>query len=70
MIVVFSNWIEILSRGTTASSQTVEGFYLGESILVNDKISDIFAQLRINDTAIDNKIKYLIINWQFVIYGE
>ena len=51
MISVFSNRIEILSRGTLAPSQTLEGFYLGESIPVNEKLSDIFAQLRISDKS-------------------
>lgn len=51
MISVFSNRIEILSRGTLAPSQTMEGFYLGESVPVNDKLSDIFAQLRISDKS-------------------
>jgi predicted HTH transcriptional regulator len=51
MISVFSNRIEILSRGTLAPSQTIEGFYLGESVPVNEKLSDIFAQLRISDKS-------------------
>ena len=51
MITVFSNRIEILSRGTIAPSQTMEGFYLGESVPVNEKLSDIFAQLRISDKS-------------------
>ena len=51
MISVFSNRIEILSRGTLAPSQTLEGFYLGESVPVNEKLSDIFAQLRISDKS-------------------
>lgn len=51
MITVFSNRIEILSRGTIPPGQTIEGFYLGESIPVNDKLSDIFAQLRISDKS-------------------
>ena len=51
MITVFSNRIEILSRGTIAPAQTLEGFYLGESVPVNEKLSDIFAQLRISDKS-------------------
>ena len=51
MITVYSNRIEILSRGTIAPSQTIEGFFLGESVPVNDKLSDIFAQLRISDKS-------------------
>ena len=51
MITVYSNRIEILSRGTLAPSQTLEGFYLGESVPVNEKLSEIFAQLRISDKS-------------------
>lgn len=51
MITVFSNRIVILSRWTIALAQTIEGFYLGESVPVNEKISDIFAQLRIRDKS-------------------
>lgn len=51
MVSVFSDRIEILSRGTLAPSQTMEGFYLGESIPVNEKLSEIFAQLRISDKS-------------------
>ena len=42
MISVFSNRIEILSRGTLAPAQILEGFFLGESISVNEKLSEIF----------------------------
>ena len=38
MISVFSNRIEILSRGTLPPSQTKEGFFLGESLPVNEKL--------------------------------
>lgn len=51
MITVYSNRIEILSRGTIAPAQTIEGFYLGESVPVNEKLSEIFAQLRISDKS-------------------
>lgn len=51
MITVYSNRIEILSRGTIAPAQTFEGFYLGESVPVNEKLSEIFAQLRISDKS-------------------
>ena len=37
MISVYSDRIEILSRGTLAPAQTMEGFYLGESVPVNEK---------------------------------
>lgn len=48
---VFSDRIEILSRGTLAPGQTVEGFYLGESIPVNEKLSEIFLQLHISEKS-------------------
>lgn len=51
MISVFSNRIEILSRGSLAPAQTIEGFFLGESVPVNEKLSEIFAQLRISDKS-------------------
>lgn len=51
MITVYSNRIEILSRGTIAPAQTIEGFYLGESVPVNERLSEIFAQLRISDKS-------------------
>ncbi len=60
MVTVFSDRIEILSRGTIAPAQTIEGFYLGESVPVNEKLSEIFAQLRISDIATitnDNDLK-------------
>lgn len=51
MISVFSNRIEILSRGTLPPKQTLEGFYLGESIPVNEKLSEIFLQLHISEKS-------------------
>jgi len=51
MITVFSDRIEILSRGTLASNQTIEGFFLGESIPVNQRLSDIFLQLHISERS-------------------
>lgn len=42
MITVYSNRIEILSRGTIDSAQTIEEFYLGESVSVNEILSEIF----------------------------
>ena len=50
MISVYSNRIEILSRGVPPS-QTLEGFYLGESIPVNEKLSEIFLQLHISEKS-------------------
>lgn len=51
MISVFSNRIEILSRGTLAPSQTMEGFFSGESAPVNEKLSEIFLQLHISEKS-------------------
>ncbi len=51
MISVFSNRIEILSRGALPPAQTIEGFFLGESIPVNDKLSEIFLQLHISEKS-------------------
>ena len=36
---------------TIAPFQTLEGFYLGESVSLNEKLSEIFAQLRISDKS-------------------
>jgi len=49
MITVFSDRIEILSRGSLAPEQTIEGFFAGESIPVNKKLSEIFLQLHISE---------------------
>jgi len=51
MISVFSNRIEILSRGSLPLTQTKEGFFEGESIPVNDKLSQIFLQLHISEKS-------------------
>lgn len=51
MITIYSNRIEILSRGTLAPRQTLEGFYLGESVPVNQRLSDIFLQLHISERS-------------------
>ena len=51
MISVFSDRIEILSRGTLAPAQTMESFFLGESIPVNEKLSKIFLQLHISEKS-------------------
>ena len=51
MITVYSDRIEILSRGTLAPNQTLEGFYLGESVPVNRGLSDIFLQLHISERS-------------------
>lgn len=51
MISAFSDRIEILSRGTIPPAQTMEGFYLGESVPVNEKLSEIFLQLHISEKS-------------------
>lgn len=51
MISVFCDRIEILSRGTLPPAQTMEGFYLGESVPVNNKLSEIFLQLHISEKS-------------------
>ena len=37
---------EILSRGAIPAMQTEEGLFTGESVPVNEKLSEIFLQLR------------------------
>lgn len=49
MVTVFSDRIEILSRGTLPPHQTVRGFFAGESVPVNRKLSEIFLQLHISE---------------------
>ncbi|NLC92646.1 MAG: winged helix-turn-helix transcriptional regulator, partial [Treponema sp.] len=49
MISVFSDRIEILSRGELASEQTIAGFFAGISVPVNRKLSEIFLQLHISE---------------------
>ena len=51
MITVFQDRIEILSRGTLPPKQTREGFFKGESVPVNQKLSDIFLQLHISERS-------------------
>lgn len=51
MISVYSNRIEILSRGTLPKGQTKNGFFLGESIPVNEKLSEIFLQLHLSEKS-------------------
>lgn len=48
-ITAFSDRIEILSRGTVALGQTTQSFFDWESVLVNQKLSDIFLQLHISE---------------------
>lgn len=49
MITVFSDRIEILSRGVLAPEQTIDVFFRGESIPVNKKLSEFFLQLHISE---------------------
>ena len=51
MITVYSDRVEILSHGSLAPKQTIDGFYLGVSIPVNQKLSDIFLQLHISERS-------------------
>ena len=51
MFTGFRDRIEILSRGHLPPKQTVEGFFAGESIPVNQKLSDIFLQLHISERS-------------------
>ena len=51
MITVYSDRIEILSRGNLALNQTRKGFFAGESIPVNEKLSQIFLQLHISEKS-------------------
>lgn len=49
MFTVFRERIEILSRGKLPPRQTVEGFFAGESVPVNQQLSDMFLQLHISE---------------------
>lgn len=51
MITIYSDRIEILSRGPLPRGQTKEGFYAGESIPVNKRLADIFTQLHISEQS-------------------
>lgn len=51
MFTLYSDRIEILSRGTIAPGQTMDGFFMGESVPVNQKLSDIFLQLHISERS-------------------
>lgn len=46
---MFSDRIENLSRGTIPLGQTMEGFFAGESVPVNQKLSDMLLQLHISE---------------------
>lgn len=49
MITFYSDRIEILSRGSLPPLQTINGFYEGHSVPVNDKLSELFMQLLISE---------------------
>ena len=49
MITFYNDRIEILSRGSLAPLQTINGFYEGHSVPVNDKLSEMFLQLHISE---------------------
>ena len=49
MVTIYSDRIEILSRGTIGNDQTIEGFFEGESKPVNKELSDVFLQLHISE---------------------
>lgn len=51
MIIVYSDHLEILPCGKLPPKQTITGFYLGESVSVNQKLSDIFLQLHISERS-------------------
>lgn len=51
MINVYTDRIEILSRGTIPINQTIEGFFRGESIPVNEELATIFLQLRLSERS-------------------
>lgn len=51
MITFYSDRIEILSRGTLSPLQTLDGFYKGHSIPINDKLSELFLQLHISEKS-------------------
>lgn len=51
MLTVYNDRIEILSRGKLPDNQSLQGFYSGESIPVNQKLSDIFLQLHISERS-------------------
>ena len=46
---VFQDRIEILSRGSLPPKQTMDGFFAGESVPVNEKLAKIILQLHISE---------------------
>ena len=51
MISVFSDRIEILSRGSIPNGQTKDGFFKGVSRPVNEELANIFLQLHISERS-------------------
>ena len=49
MFTVYSDRIEIVSRGGIAPEQSVDGFFAGISVPVNRRLSEIFLQLHISE---------------------
>ena len=49
MFTGFQDRIGILSRGNLPPKQTLEGFYAGESVPVNQALSDVFIKLHITE---------------------
>jgi len=49
MFTAFQDRIEILSRGNLPPKQTLEGFFAGESVPVNQALSDVFIKLHITE---------------------
>ena len=51
MFTVYSDRLEILSRGPLPPKQTIDGFFRGESVPVNQRLSDVFLQLHISERS-------------------
>ena len=66
MIIVYNDRIEILSIGIIPLLQTIEGFYEGHSIPVNDKLSEIFLQLHISEKTVRG-IPTIVLKYEKVI---
>ena len=49
MFTAYQDRIEILSRGSLPPKQTMEGFFAGESVPVNQALSDVFIKLHITE---------------------
>lgn len=48
-----------MSRGTLSPLQTLEDFYKGHSIPINDKLSELFLQLHISEKPEEEYLKLL-----------